>query len=199
MSRRIFCNRFPKPLNSFMMAIPAVRVDATESTMHRGRSPNRYNNSQVVKENLTWLPAMTGCLSARCVGFMGRGLPSSTAAGRPPDLAALQPTFQHSLFGATSINGVVKEMRTVRTIRPQCARGARNRLGNTPRQPAQGEQARSIQSLPATFRGPARLPFFSMRDVGADGFTKRQASRKRAARSVRVILDKRTSTVAYGA
>ena len=40
MSRRISCSRFAKPFNSYMMAISAVTVDATEPTMHRGRSPN---------------------------------------------------------------------------------------------------------------------------------------------------------------
>jgi hypothetical protein len=33
--------------------------------MHRGRSPNRSNNSQGVEENLTWQPVMTGCRSAQ--------------------------------------------------------------------------------------------------------------------------------------
>jgi hypothetical protein len=83
MSRRISCNRLANPFNSFMIAIPAERVCTTEPTMHRDRSPKRYNNSQVVKENLTWLPLMTGCRSARCVGFLGRELPSSTIASAP--------------------------------------------------------------------------------------------------------------------
>jgi len=68
-SRRMFCNRFAKLLNSFMMAIPAVRVEATEPTMHRGRSPDRYNNSQVVKENSTWLPLMTCFGSVHCAAL----------------------------------------------------------------------------------------------------------------------------------